>query len=257
MDLELNGKVALVTGASKGIGRAIATALAREGMQVAVAARNAAELDALTAQLGEGAMAFPCDLTETGAPAAFAAAALARYGRIDLVVNNAGSTVRGDFLTLTEADWQAGFALKFHGYRRMAAATWLELKQRSGTLINIIGVGARMGNGESTIVGAVNAALVNLTKALADKGVSDGVRVLAIMPGYIATDRWSARVAREAAASGVTLVQAEQRMVKAAGIARVGQPAEIGQLVALLASPAASYVQGAIIDADGGLTRAL
>ena len=257
MDLGLKGKVALVTGASKGIGRAIAQALAAEGMQVAMAARNAEVLGGLVNELGSSALAVPCDLTRVDTPPAFVAAALARYGRIDLVVNNAGNTTRGDFLTLTEADWEAGFALKFHGYRRMAVAAWPALKKTEGTLINIVGVGSRMAAADSAVVGAVNVGLVYLTKSLALLGGRDGVRVLAINPGIIATDRWQARVEREAKRAGGTLVEAEQRLLASLGVTRTGKPEEIGRLVALMSSTAASYVQGAIIDADGGLTRAL
>jgi len=258
VDLGLKGKVALVTGASQGIGRAIAEVLAAEGMQVAIAARNAEALNAVAKELGPSALAFPCDLTKVEVPPAFTAAALARYGRIDLVVNNAGNTTRGDFLSLTEADWEADFALKFHGYRRIAAATWLELKKTGGTLINIIGVGARSAKADSTVVGTVNTGLVYLTKALADLGVTDGVRVLAVSPGLIATGRWQARLEREAKLHGdATPAAAEQRLLRGWGLSRIGKPEEMARIVALMASPAASYVQGAIIDADGGLTRAL
>lgn len=258
MDLGLSGKVALVTGASKGIGLAIARVLAAEGMQVALAACNTEALSALVAELGPTALAYPCDLTQVDAPPAFAAAALRHYGRIDLVVNNAGNTTRGDFLSLTEADWDAGFALKFHGYRRMAATAWPELKRTSGTLINIIGVGARTARADSAVAGTVNAGLVYLTKSLADLGVKDGVRVMAISPGLIATERWQTRLEREAKLHGDgTPAAAEQRLLQSWGLVRTGKPDEIARMVTLMASPAASYVQGAIIDVDGGLTRAL
>ena len=114
MELELAGKVAIVTGASRGIGRAIAQALAAEGMVLVLAARSADELAALAASLPGECLVQATDLREPQAPAALVAAALARFGRLDALVNNAGATVRGDFLQLSDAQWQDGFALKFY-----------------------------------------------------------------------------------------------------------------------------------------------
>src|SRR4051812_22201863 len=167
MDLHLSGKVALVTGPSRGIGHAIAQRLAAEGAFLAVAARDEARLRALASHVevaGSQALVYPADLTEPAAPAAFAAAALERFGRIDVVVNNAGATRRGDFLTLTEQDWADGFALKFYAAVRLCRAAWPHLVATGGRVVNVVGVGGRTGSAEFTIGGAVNAGLLNLTK---------------------------------------------------------------------------------------------
>jgi 3-oxoacyl-[acyl-carrier protein] reductase len=257
MNLQLHNKVAIVTGASKGIGRAIARTLAQEGMRLVIAARTRAQLEELAAPLGDGCLVQAVDLTNPDAPAAIVSETIARYGRIDVVVNNAGSTKRGDFLTLSEADWADGFGLKFYGAMRLSRASWPHLQASAGSIVNIVGIGGRTGQAEFAIGGAVNAALLNLTKVLADRGVKDGVRVNAINPGGIATDRLQTRLRTFAAEHHVDLAEAEQKMARALGVARFGQPGEIARLVAFLVSPQAAFCQGAIIDADGGQTRTL
>jgi 3-oxoacyl-[acyl-carrier protein] reductase len=257
MDLQLTGKVAIVTGASKGIGRSIAQVLASEGMRITVVARSRDELAALAAPLGDRCHVQAVDLTDAAAPAAVIAATMERFGRLDVLVNNAGSTKRGDFLTLSEADWTDGFGLKFFAAMRCSRAAWPHLQMSRGSIVNIIGVGGRTGSAEFAIGGAVNAALMNLTKVLADRGVKDGVRVNAINPGGIKTDRLTTRLTTFAAEHGLDAAGAERQMAKALGVARFGEPEEIARLVAFLASPQAAFCQGAIVDADGGQTRTL
>jgi NAD(P)-dependent dehydrogenase (short-subunit alcohol dehydrogenase family) len=257
MDLLLRDKVVIVTGASQGIGHSIARVLAGEGARVVVVARSRPLLDELAAMIGDDCLVHAADLMTPDAAAAVVAVTLERFGRIDALVNNAGATKRGDFLTLTDDDWDEGFALKFFGAMRLSRAVWPHLKASSGAIVNISGIGGRTGSAEFAIGGAVNAALLNLTKVLADRGIADGVRVNAINPGGVATGRLQGRLKAFATERQLKPEDAERQMARALGIARFGQPEEIARLTAFLISPQAAFCQGAIVDADGGQTRTL
>ena len=257
MDLNLRNKVAIITGASRGIGRAIVEHLSREGMRLVLAARSTELLQAVVAACPAPAVAFPKDLRQELSARQLIDFAMQQFGAIDLLVNNAGATLRGDFLKLTEEDWQDGFALKFFSTVRCSRAAWPHLVQSRGTIVNVVGIGGRTGTAEFTIGGSVNAAILNLTKALADRGIQDGVKVNAINPGSIVTDRLNRRLTQFAKDNQVTPEEAASRMAVNQGIARFGQPAEIAAAVAFLASSVSSYCQGTILDVDGGETRTL
>ncbi|MGO1070867.1 SDR family NAD(P)-dependent oxidoreductase [Lysobacter sp. CA199] len=252
-----SARVALISGASRGIGAAIARELSAQGVSLALTARSLGELEALAAQLPNPACALAADLSEPAAAAELVQATLARYGRLDIVVNNAGATPRGDFLGFSDADWDAGFALKFFGAMRLCRAAWPELVRSRGCIVNIAGIGGRTGNAEFAIGGSVNAALLNLTKALADRGVGEGVRVNAVNPSSIATERTRVRIDAIAGERGIDAAQAADELARRLGVARFGEPAEVARVVAFLTSDAASYMQGAIVDVDGGQTRTL
>ncbi|MBV9849990.1 MAG: SDR family oxidoreductase [Armatimonadetes bacterium] len=251
----LDGKVAVVTGASRGIGRAIALRLAAEGARVVLSARDQDALHAAVgeiAQAGGAADAIALDLRESEAAGELAQFAQERFGAIDIVVNNAGATKRGEFLALPDEDWADGFALKFFGAVRLTRAAWPALTDSHGSVLNIAGVGGRTPGAEFSIGGSVNAALLALTKSLADVGIRDGVQVNAINPGPVRTDRLTRRLA----ALG-TDVAAEAQFVRVAQITRIGEPADIAGLAAFIVGPAGRWLQGALIDMDGGQTKTL
>src|ERR1022692_2112915 len=183
MKQALSNQVAVVTGSSRGIGRAIALKLAEDGAAVMLAARNAELLKELRAEIeskvGRAAW-LSLDLRKPEAPALLVEKTIEVLGGIDIVVNNAGATKRGDFLTLSEEDWMDGFGLKFFGAVRLLRAAWPALKERKGSVVNIAGVGGRTPGTQFTIGGSVNAAMLSFTKAMADVGVGDGVQVNAI-----------------------------------------------------------------------------
>ena len=256
----LDGKVAVVTGSSRGIGRAIALELAARGAQVALCARNTDTLHAVVREIaaaGGRADALALDLRHPEAPAQLVAFALDRFARLDIVVNNAGATKRGDFLSLTDDDFVDGFALKYFGAVRMVRAAWPHLKGTRGSVLNIIGVGGRTPGSAFAIGGSVNAALLSLTKALAAVGVADGVQVNAINPGSIRTDRLNKRLADLAAQDGSDLLSAEQKFIAAERVTRIGEPADIANLAAFVVGPEGRFLHGALIDMDGGATKTI
>jgi len=147
--------------------------------------------------------------------------------------------------------------LKFFGAVRITRAAWPHLKQQSGSVVNIAGVGGRTPGPQFAIGGSVNAAVLSFTKALADVGVRDGVQVNAINPGPVRTDRLERRLAAEAAASGTDVVEAARSFVRDAKITRLGDPEDIANLVSFMVSPAGRLLQGSLIDMDGGQTKTL
>jgi NAD(P)-dependent dehydrogenase (short-subunit alcohol dehydrogenase family) len=256
----LADKIAIVTGASRGIGRAIAIRLALDGAKVVLTARDAGLLESVVSEIkaaGGSAASVAFDLREPDAPAQLAQFAQAQFGSIDIVVNNAGATKRGDFLTLTEEDWKDGYALKFFGAMRLTRAVWPQLKARRGSVVNIAGVGGRTPGAQFTIGGSVNAALLSLTKALSELGIQDGVQVNAINPGPVRTDRLQARLKILAREKEIDPADAEAAMVHEMRITRVGEPEDIASLVAYLVSPESRLIHGAFIDIDGGETKTL
>jgi NAD(P)-dependent dehydrogenase (short-subunit alcohol dehydrogenase family) len=261
MDLGLAGKVALVTGASRGIGRAIAAALAGEGCDIVAVARSTDALEQLGETLARdtGRRVVPCiaDLREADGVARAVATAEQEFRRLDILVNNAGTTRRGDVFALAESDWQEGFALKFFGYVRMTRACWPLLKKVQGAVVNIIGIGGRTPGADFAIGGSVNAGLLAFTKTMAEIGIRDGVRVNAINPGAIETDRLLARIKRYAEENALSLEDARRALPPEMGVERFGRAEEIADAVAFLAGARAGYLQGALIDVDGGATRTL
>lgn len=256
----LQNKIAVVTGASRGIGKAIALRLASEGARVVLAARDEALLQEGMEQIqkaGGQAIFVAGDLREPSEAARIVERGVGAFGGIDIVVNNAGATKRGEFVELTDGEWEDGFTLKFFGAVRLTRAAWAHLKDSRGSVVNIAGVGGRTPGAQFAIGGSVNAALLSLTKSLADVGIADGVQVNAINPGPVRTGRFQTRVEKVAQQQGIEAREAEARMVSELNITRIGEPEDIANLVAFLVSPSGRFLQGSLIDMDGGETKTL
>jgi 3-oxoacyl-[acyl-carrier protein] reductase len=253
-------KTALVTGASRGIGEAIAYRLARDGAALVVTGRDEARLHAVVTRIeskGGQAVALAADLREPETAGRLVALAVETFGGIDLLVNNAGATKRGLFLDLSDADFLDGFALKYFGAVRLTREAWPHLKARRGSVLNISGIGGRTPGAEFTIGGSVNAALLSLTKALAEQGIADGIQVNAVSPGRVRTDRLTRRLEALATQEKIGPKEAEQRMIAQAGLVRFGEPEDIANLVAFIVSDQGRFFQGSLIEMDGGEVKTI
>jgi NAD(P)-dependent dehydrogenase (short-subunit alcohol dehydrogenase family) len=254
MDLGLNDKVAIVTGGSKGIGRAVALCLLNEGAKVLVCARGQEALDEVVAAAGAGAsdriIGASADLTRPDAIEAVVERCRGGFGGVDILVNNAGSTRPGEFLKLSDEAWMEDWSLKFFGYVRMAREVIPIMEQRGGgVIVNVIGTGALRPAAGFMIGGAVNAALNHFTKSLADEGAKHSVRVVGVHPGPIMTERLLR-----------FLPPGEERdraMRRSTPLKRAGQPEEVADLIAFLASRRAAFIHGANVTIDGGANTGL
>ena len=254
MELQLKGKVALVTGGSRGIGRSIAELLVKEGCDVLVVARNVPTDPAISRAAeatGPLLASFAADLSTKEGVESAVRMAIDTFGRLDILINNAGSAPRGDFLKLTEEEWQEGFALKFFGYVRMTRAAWPYLKEARGSMVNVVGVSAYTPDADYTIAASSNAGLLAFTKAMAVLGQRDGVRVNAVNPGQIETERLAGVLKK----MGLPENEARSRLLEGLGMDRFGQPEDVAAVVAFVVSERAGYVQGAMFNVDGGRTR--
>jgi 3-oxoacyl-[acyl-carrier protein] reductase len=259
VDLGITGRVALVTGASKGIGRACAGALAAEGCAIALSARGRDGLEAAARQLGaRGAqpLVVPADLSEGPEPARVVAAVVERFGRLDILVNNAGAIRGGAFLDTSAEHWADDWRLKVLGYVRLAqAALPIMRRQRWGRIVNVIGAAARNPTVSYMAGGIANAGLVNFTRALADLGAPDGILVNAVSPGPTATERWESLIVQQARAQGRSVEALRAEVERAQPLGRIGRPEDVADVVAVLASERAGFVTGACLTVDGGASR--
>jgi 3-oxoacyl-[acyl-carrier protein] reductase len=259
-EIPLANKCAIVTGASRGIGRAIALSLAHLGANIVVTARDSEKLNNVAASIREESRevhVVPGDLRDPGFPARLVDSAVAKFANVDIVVNNAGATRRGSFFDMKIEDWTDGFALKFFGAALLCQAAWPHLVRRKGSIVNIAGTGGRTPDADFTVGGPVNAALLSFTKALAEIGITDGVQVNCINPGLIRTDRLIGRIAAASKRWGVSDDEAAHKMLKEYGITHFGKPEDIGALVGFIVSPCGRLFHGSLIDIDGGWTKTI
>jgi len=247
--------VAIVTGASQGIGEATAVRLARDFAAIVLVARDKENLERAASGVksaGADAMVQAIDLSEPKAAEVVVSEALERFGRIDALLNIAGAVPQIDLFEMTEAQWEDGMALKFHGARRLTIHAWDALKVSQGSVVLISGSAALDPKPGFAAVAAINAAIIALAKAFAEQGIKDGIQVNSVVPGAVMTGRRRSFFEKWAPAHHLTVEEAVRKFPEDVGISRFGKPEEIADLLGYLVSPAAKWMTGASLRMDGG-----
>lgn len=262
MDLKLNGKVAIVTGGSLGIGRAVAQALAAEGVRVGIVARNQATLEQVAREITEATgtevMAASADVADTAQVDAAVELVATRFGRIDILVNGAahpGGLVRSEIENASPEGLLEDINIKVVGYMRFAKAAAAHMRRGGGG--RIVNIGGLTGRGSKQLSGMRNVAICHLTKTLSDQLGPAGITVNVIHPGVVETPHIHELYAKEAKLQGLTPEQVEANYAKATPIRRVLQVEEIADVVLFLASDRAAAITGESIAVDGGITRGI
>ena len=262
MDLGMRGKTALVTGGSEGIGKAIARALAREGVDVAICARRPQPLEQAAAEIadetGRRIIPIPADLTRPADAENFVAEAHRQLGRIDILVNNAGSSPGGVIEFLGEEHWAQSLQLKFMGYVRcLRHVLPIMQRQKRGRIVNLIGNDGVKPSYWEIAPGAANAAGQNLTLALSAQYGKDNISFVAVNPGPVRTERWAGLVDAMARDMKISHEEADQLAPRSIPLGRIAECEEVANLVTYLASDLAHFVNGTMIEIDGGQQKPL
>lgn len=262
MDLQLKGKTALVTGGSEGIGKGIATILAREGVDVAICARRIEPLqktaDEISQATGRKIVAIAADLSTDDGCKSFVEQGHKALGRIDIMINNAGSSPGGVIETLTEADWAQSLQLKFMGYVRcLRYALPIMVKQGGGRVVNLIGNDGVKPSYWEIAPGAANAAGQNLTISLAGQYGRHNISFCAVNPGPVRTERWAGLVKAMSRDMKISYEEADKLAPASIPMGRIAEVDEVANLVVMLSSPLMEMVNGTMIEVDGGQDKAL
>ena len=262
MDLELKGKVAIVGGASKGLGRASALALAEEGMRVAVCSRSQADLDKAAKEIhdatGAEVFAFAGDLDRYETIRALIARTVERFGRLDVMVNNSGGPPLARAQSATEEQWSTAVERSLLFFARMSREAIPHLKkQGGGRIINILASTVYQPIPNLALSGATRMGVVAYMKSLADEVGRDGILVNNVCPGSILSERMLSNVTARAKELGISVDEALAQRAAETAVGRIGEPKELAALVAFLASGKASYITGTTILVDGGLVRSV
>ncbi len=254
MDFGLQDRVAIITGASYGIGRAIAESLSKEGAKVAICARNQDQLDQAAQALGSDVLAVQADMTQLADIEKLFAQTLERYGRIDILVNNAGGTHLSQLLDLPDEAWQENIDVNLFSVLRCSRLALPHMRrQHWGRIINISSIFGKQPGGGMIDYNATKAAVISLTKTLADELAKDNVLVNAVCPGPVRTPLWenAAKMINPEDPDGMIEEFAQANIP----LGRFGRPEEIASLVTFLASEQASFITGSAYDIDGGMVK--
>ncbi len=253
-------KIAIVTGASRGIGRATAIRIAKEFTGVVLVGRAAEALSEVAKAVAEaGAQSFviATDLRSAEASDYIVEQTLAKFGQINALINIAGDVPQVDLFQMTDAQWSDSFLLKFNSARRLTLAAWDALKESKGSIVFTSGSTAHTPKAAYAAIATVNAAIVALAKAFADRGAQDGVQVNSVLPGPVMTERRKNILTQWASAKSISAQDAQQHFLNMADIQRFGEPEEVAELMAFLISPGAQLMTGSAIRFDGGEIKSL
>ena len=261
MDLQLRGKVAMVVGATGGIGSAVAGAFAAEGASLALAGRDPAKLSAVAAEIQPqdvDAATFQCDLLDPAQPEACVRQVEARFGRLDVLAMCAGNARRGGLDDVTDADFESTLQVKLLGPIRLARAALPGMRERRfGRIIWVGGLNGRNPSGGAVVGGAVNAGAANVARQLAKANAAAGITVNVVDPHVTRTARWESRLDEMQKRHGISREEASARASAFMPIGRPVEPREIADIVLFLASPRTAAINGAIIPVDGGSSEGL
>ena len=262
MDLGLRGKTALVAASSKGLGRAVADELAREGANLVICGRSVQPLElarqAIFDETGAAVVAVPADLSEPGDIDRLMAAATAEFGRVDILVTNTGGPPPGPFESHSREDWSVAVRQNLYSVLNLTREVLPAMREAGwGRIINITSVAVKQPIDGLILSNSVRAAVTGFAKTLANEEAHFGITVNNVMPGYTKTERLEQLAADAADRSGLMLEEAYARWESQIPMGRIGSPDEFAALVAFLASERASYITGVSIPVDGGAIRSL
>lgn len=256
MELGITGRVAMVAAASKGLGKAAAAALVKEGCRVSICGRDQATLEAARAELGGSVLAVPCDVTKPAEIEDWFKATLAAFGQVDILVTNTGGPPAATFMDLTEAQWESGVQSTLLNVVRMSRLVLPGMRERKwGRIVHITSLVAKQPVPLLTISSALRAGLSALTKTMATEFGPDNVLVNALLPGHVMTDRQLHLAEVRSQKDGTTVEAYFEKANASIPVRRLGRPEEIGDVIAFLCSERASYLTGSSIQVDGGIIQ--
>jgi 3-oxoacyl-[acyl-carrier protein] reductase len=261
MDLGIHGQVAIVVASSKGLGRASAEALAAEGAKVTICSRNARELEQTAATMreqGAEVLAVPADVTDPRQIQQLVARTVEHFGRLDILVNNAGGPPPGGFNDVDDKQWEQAFYLNLMSAVRLIRQVVPHMQQQgSGRIINIVSSSVKEPIDGLILSNSIRAGVIGLAKTLSRELGPQGITVNNVLPGRILTDRLRSLHQRTAQQLGITVEEVTRRATQDIPLGRLGTPADLGAVVAFLASRQAGYLTGVTIQVDGGMLRTI